>query len=192
VKGVDLDKLMVKFDNFGQDHLVSENLHGKFSGRITGKVHLHADLVPKIDDSEIIIDMLVLNGRLENYGPILALSDYFEDSKLKSVVFDTLKNTLTIKKSVIEIPAMTINSNLGFMEIHGSQKISDKMDMDYLIGVPWKMVSQAAGKKLFKRSKADESSPEEIQYRGENSKLVYVRMSGDFENYKISLAKKPK
>jgi hypothetical protein len=192
VKGVDLDKLMVKFDNFGQDHLVSENLHGKFSGRITGKVHLHADLVPKIDDSEIIIDMLVLNGRLENYGPILALSDYFEDSKLKSVVFDTLKNTLTIKKSVIEIPAMTINSNLGFMEIHGSQKISDKMDMDYLIGVPWKMVSQAAGKKLFKRSKADESSPEEIQYRGENSKLVYVRMSGDLENYKISLAKKPK
>jgi hypothetical protein len=192
VKGVDLDKLMVKFDNFGQDHLVSENLHGKFSGSITGKIHLHADLVPKVNDSEIIIDMIVLNGRLENYGPILALSDYFEDQKLKSVVFDTLKNTLTIKKSVIEIPTMNISSNLGFIEIHGKQKISDKMEMDYLIGVPWEMVTKAAGKKLFKRSKTDESSAEEIQYRSENSKLVYVRMSGDPENYTVKLAKKPK
>jgi hypothetical protein len=192
LKNVDLDKLMVKFDNFGQDHVVSENLHGKLSGRITGKVHLHADLVPKMDDSEVIIDMIVLNGRLENYAPILALSDYFEDHKLKSVVFDTLKNTLTIKKSVMEIPTMTINTNLGFMEIHGKQKISDNMDMDYLIGVPWKMVSKAAGKKLFKRSKSDESTAEEIQYLNENSKLVYVRMSGDLENYSVKLAKKPK
>jgi hypothetical protein len=192
VSSVDLDKLMVKFDNFGQDHLVSENLHGKFTGRITGKIHLHADLVPKINDSEIIIEMIVLNGRLENYGPILALSDYFEDNKLKSVVFDTLRNTLTIKKSVIEIPTMNINSNLGFIEIHGNQKISDNMDMDYLIGVPWEMVTKAAGKKLFKRSKTDESSAEEIQYRSDNSKLVYVRMSGDLENYNIKLAKKPK
>lgn len=192
VKNVDLDKFMVKFDNFGQDHLVSENLHGKFSGKITGKVHLHADLVPKIDDSELSIEMTVLNGKLENYGPILALGDYFEDSKLKSVVFDTLHNTFTLKRSVITIPAMTINTNLGFMEIRGSQKISDKMDMDYLVGVPWKMITQAAGKKLFKRSKADESSPDEIQYRNDNSKLVYVKMTGDMENYKVGLAKKPK
>lgn len=87
---------------------------------------------------------------------------------------------------------MTINSNLGFMELHGSQKISDKMDMDYVVGVPWKMITQAAGKKLFKRKKEEESSPEEIQYRGENSRFVYVKMLGDIENYKISLAKKPK
>ncbi len=192
VKDVELDKLMVTFDNFGQDRLVSENLHGKFSGRITGKVHLHADLVPKIDDSEIAIDMTVLNGRLENYGPILALSDFFEETKLKSVIFDTLNNVFTLKKSVIDIPAMTINSNIGFIELHGSQKISNKMDMNYLIGVPWKMMTQVTRKKLFKRSKSDESSPEEIQYRSKNSKLVYVSMSGDLENYKITLAKKPK
>lgn len=192
VKNVDLDKFMVKFDNFGQDHVVSENLHGKFSGRITGKVHLHADLVPIIDDSELTIEMTVLNGKLENYGPILALSDYFEDAKLKSVVFDTLKNTFTLKKSVITIPTMTINTNLGFMELRGSQKISDKMDMDYLVGVPWKMVTQAAGRKLFKRKKDEEASPEEIQFRDADARLVYVKMTGDLENYKVGLAKKPK
>ncbi|MES2800061.1 MAG: AsmA-like C-terminal region-containing protein [Bacteroidota bacterium] len=189
VKNVDLDKFMVKFDNFGQDHLVSENLHGKFSGHITGKIHLHADLVPKIDDSELKIDMTVLNGRIENYAPILALSDYFQDKNLSKVHFDTLTNVFTLKKSTIDIPRMTINSSLGFLEISGSQGIADKMNMNYLIGVPWKMVGQVAASKLF-RKKDGEENAEEIQYRQKNSKFVYIKMVGDLENYKISLSKK--
>ena len=192
VKGVDLDKFMVKFDNFGQDHLVSENLHGKFTGKITGKIHLHADLVPKIDDSEIKIDMQVLDGRLVNYAPMLALSDYFQDEKLSNVVFDTLTNVFTLKKSVLEIPRMTINSNLGFLEISGKQNIDDAMNMDYLVGVPWKMVSQVGAQKIFKRKSKNEESPDEIQYRQSNSRLVYVKIQGDLENMKVSLGKKGK
>jgi hypothetical protein len=193
VKNVDLDKFMVKFDNFGQDHMVSENLHGKFSGKITGKIHLHADLVPKIDDSEITIDMTVLNGKLENYAPILALGDYFQDKNLNRVLFDTLTNVFTLKKSVLEIPKMTINSSLGFMEISGKQRIDGNMDMDYLIGVPWKMVGQVASQKLFKKKQVnDPETDDEIQYRQQNSKFIYIRMTGDLENYKVSLAKKGK
>lgn len=189
---LDLDKFMVKFDNFGQDHLVSENLNGTFNGKITGKIHLHADLVPKIDDSELSIDMSVLNGKLENYGPLLALGDYFEDKKLKQVLFDTLTNVFTLKKSVLTIPAMTINTNLGFMEISGNQKIDGNMDMNYLVGVSWKMVTQAAGNKLFGRLSKDKESENEIQYRQENAKLLYVRMKGDLNNYSISVGKKSK
>lgn len=193
VKNVDLDKFMVKFDNFGQDHLVSENLHGKFSGTITGKIHLHADLVPKIDDSELTIDMTVLNGKLENYAPILAMSDYFQDKNLSKVYFDTLSNVFTLKKSEIEFPKMTINSSLGFMEISGKQKIDGKMDMDYIIGVPWKMIGQVASKKLFNRkNKEEDTNDEEIQYRQKNSKFVYIKMLGDLDDFKISLAKKNK
>jgi hypothetical protein len=195
IKNLDLDKFMVKFDNFGQDYLVSDNLHGKFSGTITGKIHLHADLVPKIDDSEIIIDMTVLNGKLENYGPILAMSEYFQDKNLSKVKFDTLSNKLTLKKSVLDIPKMTINSTLGFMEITGKQKIDGNMDMDYLIGVPWKMIGQVASQKLFKRRKKESENTEEdeeIQYRQKNSKFVYIRMVGDMNDFKVSLAKKEK
>ena len=192
IKNIDLDKFMLKFDSFGQDHLVAENLHGKFSGKISGKIHLHADLVPKIDDSEINIEMTVVNGRLENYAPIMALSDYFEDSKLKSVRFDTLQNTFLLKNSFLTIPKMSINTNLGFIELSGNQKVSGKMDMDYLIGIPWKMISKAAGRKLFKRTKETTESPEEIQYKNENARLVYVNILGDLENYEIKLKKKPK
>jgi hypothetical protein len=189
---LDLDKFMVKFDNFGQDHLLSENLHGTFRGKVTGKIHLHADLVPKIDDSELTIDMMVLNGKLENYGPLLALGDYFEDAKLKEVKFDTLTNVITLKNSTISIPAMTINSSIGFMEIIGNQRIDSNMKMDYLIGVPWKLVTQVAGRKIFGRFSKDTPSENEIQYRQSNSKFIYIKMKGDTENYSVSIGKKPK
>jgi hypothetical protein len=192
IRNVDLDKFMVKFDNFGQDHLVSENLHGKFTGHITGKIHLHADLVPKLDDSELKIEMSVFNGKLENYAPLQALSEYFQDKNVNKILFDTLKNTLTLKNSVLKIPGMTINSSLGFMEIHGEQRINGKMEMDYLIGIPWKMITQVGGQKLFGRKNKTEESEDEIQYKEKNSKFVYMRMTGDLENYKIGLAKKPR
>jgi hypothetical protein len=191
IKNVDLDKFMVKFENFGQDHLVSENLHGKFTGHITGKIHLHADLVPKLDDSELKIEMSVLNGKLENYAPLQALSEYFQDKNVNKILFDTLKNTLTLKNSVLKIPGMTINSSIGFMEIHGEQRIDGKMNMDYLIGVPWKMITSVGSQKLFRRKEKDSESDDEIQYRQSNSRFVYIRMTGDLENYKIGLAKKP-
>lgn len=191
VKNIDLDQLMVKFDNFGQDHLVSENLHGIFSGKISGKIHLHADLVPKLDDSELQLEAQILNGKLENFSPLMALSGYFEDQQLKKVVFDTLQNTFLWKNGKISIPAMTIQSNLGFLELGGEQWLNDKLDMDYTIGVPWKMIGQVAGKKLFKR-KGDQENPEEIKYRSENARLVYVRITGNPDQFDVKLGKKKK
>lgn len=191
IRNVELDKFMVKFENFGQDHLVAENLHGKFTGHITGKIHLHADLVPNLDDSELKIDMTVLNGKLENYAPIQALGQYFEDKNVNKVLFDTLKNSLTLKNNVLKIPNMTINSSLGFMELQGEQHLAGNMAMDYLIGVPWKMITKVGGQKLFGKKKEEKEQEDEILYRQKNSKFLYVRMTGDLENYKVALAKKP-
>jgi uncharacterized protein involved in outer membrane biogenesis len=188
---VDLDKIMLKFDNFGQDHMVSENLHGKISGTIKGKIHLHADFIPKIDDSDLTIEMLVDHGRLDNYGPMLALKDYFQENKLKSVTFDTLRNTFILKRGVLEIPLMTIQSNLGFMEISGKQKIEDKLDMDYKVGMPWKLMSQAAKYKLFgNKENSDTTGNSDIIRREDNARMLYLRISGDPDNYKMSLASK--
>jgi uncharacterized protein involved in outer membrane biogenesis len=192
VRNVDLDRFMVKFENFGQDYLVSENLHGKFTGKLTGKIHLHADLTPKIDDSELSISMTVLNGRLENYAPIQALATYFQDKNVNKVVFDTLENTLRIKKGIMSIPLMTINSTLGFMELTGEQRLDEKMTMNYIIGVPWKMIGEVAGQKLFKRAKSANVDSDAIQYREKNSRFVYIKLSGDIDHYSFDLTKKPR
>jgi len=187
---VNLDKLLFKFENFGQDHLVSENLHGEISGALSGKVHLHADLVPIIDDSEIHFDMLVTNGRLENYSAFEALADYFSDKNLNKVLFDTLSNHIDIKEGMMSIPAMTINSTLGFIEISGKQDMN--LNMEYYVRIPVKMATKAGLNKLFgNKAEVDPEHEDEIVYRDENkrTKFINVKITGTPDDYTISMGK---
>lgn len=187
---IDLDKLMFKFENFGQDHVVSENLHGKFTGVITGKIHVHNDLVPKIDDSEIHMDLDVTHGRLENYSILSYMSDYFKDKNLNKVLFDTLNNHVDLVNGEMVIPAMKINSSLGHMEISGKQDING--NMEYYLKIPWRMISSTASSKLFGRKK-EEIDPEredEIIYAKDKERYVNVIITGDENGYNFKLGKK--
>ncbi|MCF8330368.1 MAG: AsmA-like C-terminal region-containing protein [Crocinitomicaceae bacterium] len=186
---LNLDKFMVKFDNFGQDYLVSQNVHGYFQGKVTGKIHLHADLVPKLDDSNLKVNMTITKGKLENYAPLIDLGTYFEDKNVAMVQFDTLTNELLLSNGKLSIPQMIICSSLGFLKIEGSQGILGKMDMDYTIGVPWAMIKDVARNKIFKRKREEENEPDEIVKEKDGAKYVYFRVSGDLENYSVNLVK---
>jgi hypothetical protein len=186
---LNLDKFMVKFDNFGQDYLVSQNVHGYFQGKVTGKIHLHADLVPKLDDSNLKVNMTIIKGKLENYAPLIDLGTYFEDKNVAMVQFDTLTNELLLSNGKLSIPQMIICSSLGFLKIEGSQGILGKMDMDYTIGVPWAMIKDVARNKIFKRKGEEENEPDEIIKEKDGAKYVYFRVSGDLENYSVKLVK---
>ncbi|MGB0915614.1 MAG: AsmA-like C-terminal region-containing protein, partial [Crocinitomicaceae bacterium] len=191
VTDIDLDKLLFKFENFGQDHIVSENLHGKFTGRVTGKIHMHTDMVPKIDDSEIHLDAHVLNGRLENYGLLDYMTDYFQDKNLKNVVFDTLDNHMDLTNGILNIPTMSINSSLGHLEISGKQSLEG--EMEYYLRIPWKMITQTASSKLYgKKEKSTSLQEDEIQYGDAKTKYVNIRIVGDTDDYKLSLGKPKK
>jgi len=187
---IDLDQVLLKFDNFGQDEIISENLHGEFTGYITGKIHMHTDLVPIIEDSEIHLDAHIENGRLENYGLLKDFSEYFKDKNLESVQFKTLENKIDMVNGVITVPKMTINSSLGFLEISGIQDAN--FNYEYNIRIPWKMVTQAAASKLFKRKQnsSNDNAKEGIQYGTKKTKYVMLNLKGDSVDYKVSLLKK--
>ncbi len=195
LENVDLDKLLFKFENFGQDHLVSENLQGRLSSRIRGKIRVYPDMVPDLDQSELEMDVRVLNGRLKNYNPMLALSDYMGDKNLQNVRFDTLQNNLVVKKGKIEIPNMTIESTIGHMEFAGTH--DNNNNIDYYLRIPWKTVRKAAWKKLV-GSKNDtignESQEDEIIEVDPNKNIKYLnlKIKGSIDDYKISLGKKSK
>jgi hypothetical protein len=193
LKGVDLDKLLFKFENFGQDHLVSENLHGKITSTITGKIHMHPDLIPILDDSEVHMDVMILNGRLVNYAVLTSLEEYFGGKNLHNVQFDTLQNHIDFKNGTINIPDMTINSSLGFMQIKGKQDMDEEMKMEYYIKVPLKLVAGAGWSKLFgkKEEDVDKDQVDEIEYLDPSSNVAFVNIKviGNAEDYEISLGK---
>ena len=192
MNNVDLDKLLFKFENFGQDHLVSENLQGKLTSRIKGKIRVYPDMVPDLDQSTIEMDVKVLNGRLKNYDPMLALSDYMGDKNLKNIRFDTLQNSLDIKKGKINIPSMTIESTLGHMELSGTH--DSNQNIDYYLRIPWKTVRKAAWQKLFgsKKDTITNEQEDEIVEVDPNKKIKYLnlKIKGNVDDYKISLGKK--
>ena len=193
VENLDIDRLLLKFDNFGQDYLVSDNLHGTINGDVTGKLHIHKDLTPMLDKSNFMIDAQVIQGRLDNYKPMEYLEDYFKDKNLKKIRFDTLENIFEFKDNVLNIPVMTINSSLGFIELWGTQSLDDNMEMDLFVKVPLKLVSRAIFQRLFKRKREDIDPDQEdaIEYKDENKKIasVNVNLLVDNNGYQVKLRK---
>jgi hypothetical protein len=194
VDRVNLEEMLYKFDNFGQEYIISENLTGNFSGSVRGKIHMHADMVPQIDGSEIFLDFSISNGSLKNYKPMNALADYFTDKNLAHIRFDTLSNQLEIRDGVIRIPNMTINSSLGFMDISGIQNMDSHME--YYLKIPLKLVSKAAWQKLFGKKKdvTDDANIDAIQYKNEDRKNWYInlKLEGTPDAYSVKLGKREK
>ncbi len=191
-KNIDIDKLLFKFENFGQDYLASENLKGQLSTKIEGKIKVYPDFVPDLNNSDIQMDLEVLNGRLKNYNPLLALSDYFGDKNLRNIKFDTLQNHLDVKNGKIIIPKMTIESTLGHLEFSGSQDINK--NIDYFIRIPWKTIRKATKYKLLnsKKNSVKIEQEDKIVEVDKNKKTRYLnlKVKGTLEDYKISMGKK--
>ncbi len=139
------------------------------------------------------MDVKVLNGRLKNYDPMLALSDYMGDKNLRNIRFDTLQNSLDIKKGKINIPAMTIESTLGHMELSGTH--DNNQNIDYYLRIPWKTVRKAAWQKLFGSKKdtiTNAAQNDEIVEVDPDKKIKYLnlKIKGNIDDYKVSLGKK--
>jgi hypothetical protein len=192
---LDLDRLFIKFDNFGQDFLMNKNLHGLLSGTVKSIFHVHPDLTPILPEGQAHLDVFITQGSLVNFAPLQAMAGYFKDKNLNMVRFDTLRNTLDLKNGKLNIPAMTINSSLGYIEMEGSQSLD--LTMDYLIRVPWSLVSQVGVQSLFGGKRKEEIDPEQvdaIQYRDENkrTRFLNVRINGTPDKFSFSLGKKRK
>jgi len=184
---INLDKLMLKFDNFGQDEVLSDQLHGNINGRLSGKIHMHADLTPMLDASKINIDVDIVGGSIENYGPLQALAGFFDDKSLHKVIFDTLRNNMVLDNGVMTIPEMIINTNLGFIAVSGKQDMD--MNMEYYLRVPLRMISSVGSRKLFGSGK--DKDPEQLADYDPNKKyrFVNIKIVGDAEDFKVSLGK---
>lgn len=191
---LDLNKVLIKADNFGQQYIVNENIKGVLSGQIDGKIKLHPDFFPIVDESSLTMNLQLENGALINYGPMSQLSSFFGEKNLNYVRFDTLRNTFKLENNRLSVPAMTINSSLGFIEVSGSQKLSNN-EMDYVLKIPLSLVSQLGVNKLFGRKNRDdipEDQMDEIVRREDQKRVrfVSVKIAGTSDNMKIGLAKR--
>src|ERR1700722_4227764 len=191
IQDLDLQKLMLKADYFGQDYVINKNIQGTFTGMIRSYVQVPPDLTPMIDQCEAQMQVEIRNGTLVNFAPMQAMSSFFSDKNLMKVRFHPLRNVLSFKNGELTIPDMNINSSLGFMEISGTQSMD--MHMEYFLRIPLKLVTQAGFHKLFGK-KQEEVNPDQedaIEYRDNDKRVHFInlRISGLPDAYKIALGK---
>ncbi|HMI62799.1 MAG TPA: AsmA-like C-terminal region-containing protein [Puia sp.] len=194
VDDVNIEKMMLKLDYFGQDYVINKNIKGRLNGQIKSYVRIHPDLTPLINESEAQLDIDIRNGELVNFAPIRAMSSYFKDKNLNIVRFDTLRNTLSFKNGALSIPSMNINTSLGFMEISGTQSLDTHME--YYVRIPLKMVTQVGFRMLFgkKQEEVDPDQVDAIEYRDKDKRVRFMnlKISGTPDDYKVGLGKAKK
>lgn len=194
-QNLDVEKLLWKFDNFGQDMLVHENLHGKISGTMTSTFKMHPDLTPIIEKSKAKMDLTVMDGRLDNFTPMLTMSRYFKDKNLSKIRFDTMTNVLELEDGALNIPAMVINSSLGHIQLSGRQKVD--LSMEYFIKVPVKIATKAAWRHVFSSKNTTQTDPaqwDEIEKYDPRKgvRYVHLRLEGTPDDFDVKLGKSQK
>lgn len=145
-------------------------------------------MVPDLDQSEVHLDVEVLDGRLVNYEPMKLLSDYMGNRDLTNIRFDTITNHIDLTEGVLSIPSMIIESTIGHYELSGRHDLDHKLE--YFVRIPWKTIKEGAKSKLFGKKKAEEID-DRIVERDPNKSIKYLnlKISGTLDNYKVGLGK---
>jgi hypothetical protein len=184
---VDLEKMLLKLDHFGQDVVVNKNVKGRLSGQIKSYVQVHPDLVPILSNTRAELNIKIYDGSLVDFAPMQAMAGYFKDKNLRLIRFDTLANKLTFTNGVLDIPEMDINSSLGYIQVSGKQSLD--LSMEYYVRIPMKMVTKVGFSALFNRKpeEVDLNQVDQIEYIDKDKKIAFMNLKvtgtpkGDYE-----------
>lgn len=178
---VDISNLFREFKNFGIDILTDKNIKGVLTTDL--KIGMAWDENLNSNHNLFTADgkLLIENGELINFAPMLALSKYIDVNELKNLKFSNLENNISIKNSMIYIPDMEVKSNALNLNLSGTHNFNNQID--YHLKMLLSNIIKKKSKKL-----GDEQFGE-IEDDGSGKTTLFIRMYGDAANPKFSLDK---
>ncbi len=184
LEAIDIAQFFKQFNHFGQDVLRAENLEGSINATVEASALLDGSLNVLLPSVAARAELEILRGRLLNFEPLQALSDYVEMEELRNVRFEDLKNTVHISGEKIDIPFMLIENsalNLGFTGRHAFDNT-----IDY--SVKLKMADALFNKRRAKARKS-EFDAFLIEQESKDNPAIYLKMTGQAGNPQVSLDK---
>lgn len=178
LRSVNISELFSQFDNFGQESLTAENIHGVADVDYAVKIYFDEEVSPVLESLVSETDFRIANGRLVNYKPLESLSRFAEISELQNVQFATLENHLSIDNQNIHIPGMTVKSSVLELWVEGDHNFNNEIDYSLKL-----KLLDALG---TRRQTSDELS-EFIVESNREQPLVPIRIYGTLDNPSISL-----
>lgn len=180
IEHLNIQELFKASNNFGQNKLVAENLKGLVTADLNLVTVWRRDMTLVPEKLYCEGELLIENGALNDFEPLLALSNYADVNELKRLRFATLKNSILITDRTIYIPEMLVKNNVIDLSLSGHHTFDNTID--YSVNM---LLSDVLNKRFRLSQKVDEDIPVE-QENGPQSR-IYIRMTGAAASPKIAL-----
>lgn len=191
LKNIELEEFFVAFENFGQTVIQSRHLNGRANATIQFSALFKSDLSIDSESIKSNIDLMVLKGKLKNVEALQGISDYLRgnalwrslikvdefDKRLKVVNFDTLSNSISIEKGMINIPTMTIGSSALTLNLSGTHGFNDAIDYSINFRI----------NELLRTGKRDKQSEFGYVVDDNTGLRFFLKMQGTTDNPSFSL-----
>ncbi len=179
-----INQLFKSFNDFGQDAITAQNISGTGTAQAVLNCQLNPDLSIRIPSIDLQSQLEISDGKLQNYQPLMALSDFASISELKDVQFETMKNNISIKNETVFIPSMRINSSVMDIGLEGMHSFKNEINYDLEI-----KLSDVLFAKRKKKKTSSEFDEHLVEIAHQEYPTVLVKMTGTVDKPLIELNK---
>lgn len=177
VEHIDMYKLFVECENFGQDVITDRHVRGNVTSDFNFASVWNDKLI--LDEQKLYArsNLKIEQGQLIDFQPLTALSRFIKLDDLRNIRFSTLQNTIEIKDRTIFIPEMDIHSSAIDIIMSGIHDFDNIVDYHFIVGLD---ELKARKFKSANPNNTELDITEETE-AGPTTRL-FIRMKGPLEN----------
>jgi hypothetical protein len=170
---VNLDSIFYVFENFNQDFISQKHLKGQVKSDIKLETKLKQSLQFIPESLIASLSLVISNGQLNDFEPMLGLNKYLDDGGLRKLRFADLKNEIFVQDKTIYIPRMDVRSNLTDIQVSGRHTFDQHID--------YHIVAPFSGKKKINKTEAGNA----LESDRWGKTKIYLKITGTTDNYQV-------
>lgn len=135
--GVNLDSMFYVFHNFAQDFITDKALKGKLYAAVNTSMYFDKKWYLKRPLLKAKAKIRVVEGELNDFAPIMALSEYIDDREdnLSRLKFSDLMNYITVNNDTVFIPEMSIKTNVRNIALGGYHTLDQHINYQLVVPI---------------------------------------------------------
>ncbi|MCF8331849.1 MAG: hypothetical protein K9H84_05300 [Bacteroidales bacterium] len=179
LKDVKMEQAFYQLENFNQDNLTHENISGNLTSNFEFSSKLNKELKPVSKTFKANAEIVLTNGKLTNYEPLMDLSKFVRVDNLSEVKFGRMENTIKVNNKQIIIPKMEINSNAVNIKLAGKHTFNN--EIEYYLEI---LLSEILSRKARKNKKENVEFGR-IEDDGLGRTTIFLKVFGTTDNPKF-------
>jgi hypothetical protein len=167
---LDITQVFHSFKNFGQSQITQEHIKGTISGDCLFSAEFDSTFSIKKESILSENNITILDGELNSFEPIMALSRFIEVEELQKIQFEKLENNILIRESHVIIPAMDIHTNALNLSASGTHGFDNLYDY---------RLELKLSDLLYSKSRGNRNSEFNVAADDSDTRTLFLKVSKD-------------